>query len=480
MQSHCEIVYSRSGVTNESQEVAVDEIHDHSALCTFASTNCIERRVIEDFSLKLRKTVDAIAIATALLNHGDCNQFISELIRANIRGGSSREEMWNILLPNIPLNCSFSSFWLALYSSGYDILSTEISKHFWQYHLTVGPRRTECKRQDYFLRLKVCFHDQVFKQPHQLFLETSERHRIKYEDANDAKGKMRAADRYADCLCVLIDTKAPDFLGKFPTHNLFESLKAIIPETSNTSLTEVAYYSRLAIAHGMANDMETGRRCMAQAQAAAFQIEQNVQYVYNMLYIHIHFLCMQVERPTSNDIDRILDVTRRFLQNLPVPDEGAVFWKKMLLLRSAFFLLGFSHRGVVNELHRVEKSHVVVAKIFLAEIDAHWDGIEYVRRLFYYVCKARIQELKHKDIYDENGEGDRHQQEIVTLHFRAAIDQLDKTIEEGQREQHPQLFLAEMYSCRLRSKIGNFRYLLHIFTLYIQLFIRFILGWRNF
>ncbi|XP_021376078.1 uncharacterized protein LOC110464927 [Mizuhopecten yessoensis] len=413
--------------------------------------NCTERQVIEDFRQKLVRTVDPIAIATTLYLQKHCKRELFEKIRDKSDKKSSREQIWNTFLPNIILFCQFGSFWLALYTSGYELLSIELLLQFWQQNLntelTADQSHTECEKQGYFLLLKVSFHDRAFREPHELLYKTLEGHRTKYEEAINTREKVCAADRYADCLCVVIDTKAMEFIGKLPTHELFDNLKAIIPETSNTSLTEVGYYSRLAIAHGMADMFEEGRRFVTKAQMAAFQINQSAQYVYNMLYIHIHFLCMQASIPKSADIDGIIDVAKRFLQSIPDQDEGAVFWKKMVALRIVCFLLGISHKGHINEKQKVEKKHVALAKTFLEVIDARWDRIEYIRRLFYFVCQARIQEL---DFQEHRGK-DKNAVERLEL----AIDQLQGTVAKDPENTFRETPFATCYISRLRQLISK-------------------------
>lgn len=246
------------------------------------------------------------------------------------------------------------------------------------------------------------------------------------------KKKMEIADRYAVCLCILIDMKALEFTQNLPTHDLFDRLERILPETSNSLLTEVALFSRKAIAHGMVENLDEGRECMTKAQVAAFNIDQQTQYVYNMLYIQIHFLCMEVSSsPTSEDISRILLAAERFLHSLVTRDKGALFWYKMTVLRIACFLLGISHKGIINTNQRVEKKHMLDAKRFLAVIDKHWDGIEFIRKLYYHVCRARIQELELQFVSAEGRETEAYQRSIECL--KAAVERLQITIaEDGQ------------------------------------------------
>ncbi|XP_033730646.1 uncharacterized protein LOC117320066 [Pecten maximus] len=419
----------------------------------------LEKHVFECFEEDIRCSVDPGTITTALFKQGDIDQTLFDDIHAQIREGKNRDEIWKILFLQISSCCSFANVWKALHSSGYEYISIKLLLTYWQRKFQSGPAQgpsnTEGADKDYFLRLKKCFHDQAIKEPHKFLQERSDKFKKKYESADSDKDRKSHADRYADCLCILIDTQAMAFTEQLPSHDMFDRLKSVIPATSNPLVIESAYYSRLAIAYGMVGKFAEGREFMTQAQMAAFQGEQNAQYVYNMLYIHIHFICMEVDTPTSDDINIILDLTKRFLQSLSIHDEKALFWRKMTVLRITCFLIGISHKGVINKAHRVEKKHVSEAKHYLAIIDENWEGIEDIRKLFYYVCKARIQELELQFVSDECDEGDIKPKAVDCLY--AAVLQLDKTIAEDPEGNFRETPLASKYSRWLHEVIQKAR-----------------------
>ncbi|XP_076075717.1 uncharacterized protein LOC143046440, partial [Mytilus galloprovincialis] len=161
-------------------------------------------------------------------------------------------------------------------------------------------------------------------------------------------------------------------LKELPSHGLFEELKQLIPHTSNTHVTQVAYDSRLAIAHAIADQDDNGDNFLRQAMSSSVFIGHCVELI-NMLYIFVfNLICVYEKNPTAQMLEKILKIAEYSLHCLQEEKDC-----------------------VYNSCCIVLPKHVQKASDLLTEVDKIWNGIETRRQMFYFVAQAKIEELEN-------------------------------------------------------------------------------------
>ncbi|CAC5393579.1 unnamed protein product [Mytilus coruscus] len=353
-----------------------------------------------------------------LVEHVDPLKITQRLCKLKILNGSQRKgifalfccdryRIWEQLFNLLEKHCSLQQFLQVLLECSYIELFLQISIQFKCYSNHVGQlfavQRTgslsSSRRfsQELFIELKIKTHNISIGDPRKHLHEKSEIYRTNYFKESEYLEKMAKADKYAASLCAEIDAHTMLYVQKLPSHGLFEKLKQLIPYTSNTHVTQVAYDSRLAIAHSIADQDDKGHNFLRQAMASSIYIGHCVELV-NMLYIFVfNLICVYEKNPTAQTLEKIMKIAEYSLHCLQEEEECVIrsFWMRMFYLRMVYCLLGISNKGDVIPCCIVLPKHVQRARDLLAEVDKIWNGIETRRQMFYYVAQARIEELEN-------------------------------------------------------------------------------------
>lgn len=174
----------------------------------------------------------------------------------------------------------------------------------------------------------------------------------------------------------------------------------MIPRTSNSNITELSYYSRLAIACAVAGKFDDGGRYIQKAIMSSYFLGCCVA-IPNFLYIYVFFLlCVYEQNPSKENRKHIIRISEMGLQS--VEDENELisrFWVRIFMLRMIYALLGLSFKGEPITAIYVEPRCISRAKKLLSEVDSLWDTIESRRKIMYFVAKARISQLEEKADY---------------------------------------------------------------------------------
>ncbi|OWF46409.1 uncharacterized protein LOC110455767 [Mizuhopecten yessoensis] len=424
-----------------------------------------EIALLQDYKSYFQKNVDPITVTNGLRTHGRIDASIFKSVYdVDRKSFGDRAEVWKEVIQIITKLCPFPSFLSILDTTGYTDLSLDLSVHIRSIkgHLNdvVRLQRGNCRgsnhkfAQELFVSLKINTHNNTFKNPRENLHELSQRFRAKFVHELDLDKKMLIADKYAACLCAEIDSHTMLYVRKFPTHGLFKELEDLIPETSNTHVTEVAFRSRMAIACAIAEDTERGEEFLTDARVASYHIGACVQ-LDNMLYIQVfNYLCKFENNPTDDLRDTIIKLAGMSLQALEDEDDVTrIFWKRMFLLRMVYCLLGISNRCDLIPRCVARQKYVYKARQLMAEIDKIWDGIESRRRMFYYVARARLHDLDSRRVKQEISDmGRKSQNEGAMLNIEAAIFQIEKAIALGEEGNFGETCYVKLYASELKEK----------------------------
>ncbi|XP_063445006.1 uncharacterized protein LOC134725262 [Mytilus trossulus] len=318
-----------------------------------------------------------------------------------------RRKIWTLLFCLIEKHCSLQQVLQVLLECSYIDLFLQMAIQLKCYSNHVGQpsavQRTgslsSSRRfsQELFIELKIKTHNLSIGDPRTHLHEKSEIYRTNYFKESEYLEKMAKADKYAASICAEIDAHTMLYVQELPSHGLFEELKQLISHTSNTHVTQVAYDSRLAIAHAIADQDDKGDHFLRQAMASSVFIGHCVELI-NMLYIFVfNLICMYEKSPTVQTLEKILKIAEYSLHCLQEENDCVVrsFWMRMFYLRMVYCLLGISNKGDIIPGCIVLPKHVQRASDLLAEVDKIWNGIETRRKMFYYVAQARIEELEN-------------------------------------------------------------------------------------
>ncbi|XP_069107138.1 uncharacterized protein [Argopecten irradians] len=425
-----------------------------------------EISLLQDYKSYFENNVDPITIVNALRMRGHVDassvKHVYDIYRNSFE---DRMAVWKEVTKCISIKCSFPSFLSVLDTTGYTNLSLELSVHIrsikGRLNDVVRLQRGNCRganhkfAQELFVSLKINTHNNTFKNPRENLHELSQRFRVRFLSEVDSEKKMVIADKYAASLCAEIDSHTMLYVRKFPTHNLFKELEDLIPETSNTHVTEVAYKSRMAIACAIADDMERGEEFLTDARVASYHIGPCVQ-LDNMLYIQVfNYLCKFESNPTDDLRDTIINLAGVSLQALEDEDDVTrLFWKRMFLLRMVYCLLGISNRCDLIPRCVTRQKYVTRARQLMAEIDKIWDGIESRRRMFYHVARARLHEIDSNCCLKQglSEMARKRSVEEAMMNIEAAIFRIETAITLGEEGNFGETKYVKLYASELQER----------------------------
>lgn len=406
-----------------------------------------QTRVLGAFENLLSNQVDPLKIVRRLWR---CKALgVSEKNEVVFMSRSDRKKAWKKLmiileercivkeLMNCLLECSYTDLFLQIVIQLKSIQNAPLNQLV---HKTESLAESRRFSQDLFIDMKIKTHNICIGNPREYLSHQSKKYEVEFNLENDGYEKMVKADRYASSLCAEIDSHTMLYDQKIPTHGLFQKLKDLIPHTSNTSVTQVAYDSRMAIAYAIAKQDDIADDHIKNAMAAALNIENCVELV-NMLYIYVfNLICAFEKMPTSQTLDKIIQIAQHSMNCLSEEkyDVIRMFWMRMFYLRKIFCLLGISNKCHIISGYTVPKKHVNNAKALIAEVDKLWEGIEERRQMFYQVAQARLAEL-----------------EGTIDDLETAVDYIKEAIEIGVKGQFGETSSIKIYEKDLNDKLSR-------------------------
>ncbi|CAG2248708.1 unnamed protein product [Mytilus edulis] len=364
-----------------------------------------ELRFLQIFKKTLFEQVDPLKITKRLnklkILNGSQRREIFDLKRCE------RHTLWKLLFCFLEKHCSLQQFLQVLLECSYIELFLQIAIQYKCYsnhvrqpsavHRTGSLSSNRRFSQELFIELKIKTHNLSIGNPRTHLHEKSEIYRTNYFSESEYLEKMTKADQYAASLCAEIDAHTMLYVQELPSHGLFKELKQLIPHTSNTHVTQVAYDSRLAIAHAIADQDDKSDDFLRQAMSSSVYIGYCVELI-NMLYIFVfNLICVYEKISTAQTLEKISKIAEYSLHCLQEEKECVIrsFWMRIFYLRMVYCLLGISNKGDIIPGCIVLPKHVQRASDLLTKVDKIWNGIETRRQMFYYVAQARIEELEN-------------------------------------------------------------------------------------
>lgn len=361
--------------------------------------------MLQPFKSLLYEQVDPLVVSQRLYRHGRLEKAQKKVICLLLRQSSHRGRVWDYMLPIIEKQCPFHCLLDVLLNCGYIELFINISIQWKLSKLNVdNMQRTSVmdsnrkSSQELLMQLKIKTHNIQLDNPRTFLGWKSEQYKKDYLSESDETRKIIKADNFAASLCAEIDAYTILYVRRFPSHRLFDKLKSIIPHTSNTHVTQVAYDTRLALAYSIADQEDKGEENLRRAMSYSIHIGYCVELV-EMLYIYVFNLIGVYEKhPCERVFEKITNIAEYCIQCLQEETKEVIasFWKRRIYLRTMFCFLGISNRGDIIPGIIVLPKYIRKANDLMIELDKLWDGLETRRLMFYYVAKARLAELEEE------------------------------------------------------------------------------------
>lgn len=375
-----------------------------------------EMEILISFKDRIFCSVDPLSIADEMFNSGVLNKTQHQSIFGSLVK-CERENTWNTLFVLLCTRCNINQIIVTLASGGYTRLALEISHKIRH----IVPRngstlkmfnRTSCGdnerfAQKLFMSLKINTHNNVFDNPRQYCKDQACKYRFQLQQlsAHDPTKSQKTADRLTACLLGEIDSYIMLYDRGIleDKKELFDELELMIKRTSNSTVTELSFHSRLAIACAVAGKFEKGDLHINKAMTLSMLIGRCVE-IPNFLYIYVFYLLGVYEHfPSKKNRDLIIHISEMGLQSVEYEEDPICrFWMRLFMLRMIYALLGLNFRGEPIPGIAVEESSIYRAKNLLSEVDRFWSDIETRRKIMYFVAKARISQLEQKKDYAES------------------------------------------------------------------------------
>ena len=439
--------------------------------------NEAEKQLFHSCRKLLESNVDPITVLDGLYQHGYLSGNQRKIIYEISRTNQDRTYIWNALLLLIPGSCELKCVLNVLLDGGYSEIAMAIGQKLrmsivpsaqdLRIHRTNTGDSSQRFAQKLFMNFKINTHNNAFVNPRTYCHEESQKYKIQLEGYNGVDDDVRRgiADKYAACLLAEIDSHIMLYTRQFPTCDLIKRLKLLIPETSNSNITQLSYDSRLAMSCALAGKEGEAEDHLQSAMGLSFFIGRCVE-ISNLLYIYVFSLLSAYEKcPTQKLRDKIIHIAELGLQSVEdETDSIREFWVRLFTLRIVYCLLGLSYRGDPIYGIIIHRFNIRKAKQLLTDIDKQWEKMESRRKIMYYVAKARIAELEHNygyidsvlhflslaiNIGNEGEYGETQFVKLYALHFSPSLHQDQQSSVNSETNSH--LFTTSNENNRLKD-----------------------------
>jgi hypothetical protein len=426
--------------------------------------NEAEKQLFHSCRKLLESNVDPIMVLDGLYQHGYLSGNQRKIIYEISRTNQDRTYIWKALLLLIPGSCELECVLNVLLDAGYSEIAMAIGQKLrmsivpsaqdLRIHRTNTGDSSQRFAQKLFMNFKINTHNNAFVNPRTYCHEESQKYKIQLEGYNGVDDDVRRgiADKYAACLLAEIDSHIMLYTRQFPTCDLIKRLKLLIPETSNSNITQLSYDSRLAMSCALAGKEGEAEDHLQSAMGLSFFIGRCVE-ISNLLYIYVFSLLSAYEKcPTQKLRDKIIHIAELGLQSVEdETDSIREFWVRIFTLRIVYCLLGLSYRGDPIYGIIIHRFNIRKAKQLLTDIDKQWEKMESRRKIMYYVAKARIAELEHNygyidsvlhflslaiNIGNEGEYGETQFVKLYALHFSPSLHQDQQSSVNSEKNSH--------------------------------------------
>ncbi|KAJ8312428.1 hypothetical protein KUTeg_009801 [Tegillarca granosa] len=358
---------------------------------------------------EISKEIDPVEISTKLKKRLLITDFQHESILCLFNAEFSRDFIWSELfriLEKNRLQCKTTDIFQILEECGYSSIALKLRLQHRQ-ELAASQISSAVQKLDsqssisrqnaqkLYINLKSFSNSDVFREPRTFLRSLAFRTKTKFEAENCVDKKRNLADRYAALICAEIDAHAMLFHEKFPTHGLLNELKQIVPQTTNPFITNVSFNAQMGITYAIMGEIDKADEHLKQARASSHNIEQCVEMDHMFYILVFSLICEYEKHPTSDLRDKIMEMADIGLQCSDNDEEDIkIFWRRTFFLRMIHCLLGISCKGAPILGSKITSRCIEKAKNLLAEVDKYWNTLESRRKVWYYVARARVQEIE--------------------------------------------------------------------------------------
>jgi hypothetical protein len=366
--------------------------------------NEIEEIVFKTFEENFVHHVDPVSLTRALICAGLLSQSDQFHIGILNRQGNDIRKLWTTLMSIIPQQCPMRTFCKVLCENGCQETAMCIDHRYRVLkHVPKPEAKTSSARegQTLYMDCKMAAHNNL-SNPQAYCRSKSKPYQFLFENEQNLIRKQKYADIYVAGLSAEISSYIMQYDKTRPLDEFFSELKKIIHHTSNTHLVTISYASHQALVCSICERFEDAETHIQNGLESSFYVESCVELV-NFFYARLFFLLAKYKRCPSKSLQQ--EILKAAEVNLNIleeePDEGInLFWKRMILLRMAFCLLGLDYKGSPIAGLLPDKYQTVKAKTLLADVYKLRKGIDVRRQMAYDVAQVRVAELENSTTLD--------------------------------------------------------------------------------
>jgi hypothetical protein len=366
--------------------------------------NEIEEIVFKTFEENFVDNVDPVSITRALIYAGllsQSDQFHKGILN---RQGNDIRKLWTTLMSIIPRQCPMRTFCKVLCENGCQETAMCIDHRYRVLkHVSKPEAKTSSARegQTLYMDCKMATHNNL-SNPQAYCRSKSKPYQFLFENEQNLIRKQKYADIYVAGLSAEISSYIMQYDKTRLLDDLFSELKKIIHHTSNTHLVTISYASHQTLVCSICERFEDAEKHIQSGLESSFYVESCVELV-NFFYARLFFLLAKYKRCPSKGLQQ--EILKAAEVNLSIleeePDEGInLFWKRMILLRMAFCLLGLDYKGSPIAGLIPDKYQTVKAKTLLTDVYKLRKGIDARRQMAYDVAQVRVAELENSTTLD--------------------------------------------------------------------------------
>ena len=360
----------------------------------------VEIRALRLCHQSLITEIDPMFVSSTLCKrypqHRPCHTMLCDLM-----GHKEPSYVTEMFLTEMEKKFSFMDLVYVLDACGYEKLAATVVLTVISNNIVIGHiNKTHSGQGKQLSKLtydmKKMVDDAQSANPRSVIRDRVKEYRTLMGQEQDIHKKQLLAEKCVVCIGAEIDALAITYNKELCDSIIFEELKQLAGQTSNPFLVDGVYYARHANAHAIAGDFDISEDFLREARSRANFVAPCIQVLFIILFEVIVRLFRFENNPTIEERGSLMIWAQVGLGCTETADLDSAcvnMWRRSFILRMVFCLLGLGSRGNVIEKCPIDTSDIQEAKRLLADIDTHWEGIEIRRQMFYYLAKARVEEL---------------------------------------------------------------------------------------
>jgi hypothetical protein len=357
-----------------------------------------ERNVLYFYKHEIRSSINPADVALKLYRYGVLTGSSYSKITDILATGIAKERVSDYLLENIPYYMNLEYFVSVLHECGDRKLACHLFLTYISRSFRSIPRSTSGQRpvvRELFRNLKHMVHDARFENSRSALRQMANRFIGQMQRETNHMRQQLLADKCVAIIAAEIDAMSIKFdENRIHEHDVFMQMKKLVAETSNTSLSDIVYLSRLAYTKSIAGNFHESEDILLEARCKAIYTCPCLELV-NMFYIEVYCKLWEFEKNPSEGLQKQLMMWGRVgLQILENEDEDTkTLWRRMFILRMVFCLIGLGNRANIIESCVVDTERLIEAQSLLSLIDCTGSSVETRIKMFFCTARARLNDL---------------------------------------------------------------------------------------